>query len=92
MMTKQIKATVHGRVQGVFFRDYTRREAQRLGLSGWVKNERDGTVSVAAAGPEDQLKKLLKFLHHGPPQAQVSAVNVSWSEAEQEDEGFTVRW
>lgn len=91
-MTKQIKATVHGRVQGVFFRDTTRREAQRLGVTGWVKNERDGTVSVTAVGPEDKLKQLVEFLHHGSPQAQVTEVNVTWSDAVQDFQGFNVRW
>lgn len=91
-MTKQIKATVHGRVQGVFFRDTTRREAQRLGITGWVKNERDGTVSVTAAGPEDKLKQLIQFLHHGSPQAEVTQVDVTWSDGEREYEGFSVRW
>lgn len=89
---KQINATVYGRVQGVFFRDTTRREALRLGLTGWVKNERDGTVSVTAVGPESDLKRFIEFLHHGSPQAQVSGVEVSWSEADQAYHGFNIRW
>ncbi len=89
---KQIEAKVHGRVQGVFFRDTTRREAQQLGLTGWVKNEWDGTVSVTAVGEEDALKQLVEFLHRGSPQARVSKVDVTWGEAEQNYEGFTVRW
>jgi acylphosphatase len=89
---KQIEAKVHGRVQGVFFRQYTRQEAQKLGLTGWVKNERDGTVSVTAVGQEEVLKQFIEFLHHGSPSAAVSRVDVNWSEASQGVRGFDVRW
>ncbi|MFZ0544874.1 MAG: acylphosphatase [Candidatus Promineifilaceae bacterium] len=89
---KQIQATVHGRVQGVFFRQTTRSEAQKFGLKGWVKNERNGTVSVTAIGPEEVLKQFIEYLHQGPPGAQVSRVEVAWSEAEQSFKGFDVRW
>jgi acylphosphatase len=64
---KQIEAKVHGRVQGVFFRDYTRREAQRLGLTGWVKNDWGGTVSTTAVGEEAALQQFVEFLHRGSP-------------------------
>jgi acylphosphatase len=89
---KQIKATIHGRVQGVFFRETTRQEAQRLGLTGWAKNERDGTVSVVAVGKEENLKKLAAFLHQGPPAAHVDQVELQWMEPDQEFSRFDVRW
>ena len=89
---KRVQAIVHGRVQGVFFRDTTRREAQKLGLTGWVKNERDGTVSVTAVGEEAVLKQFVEYLHHGSPQARVTQVDVTWSEADQTFDGFSVRW
>lgn len=89
---KQIEATVSGRVQGVFFRQHTRMEAQRLGLKGWVKNEADGTVRVTAVGAEEVLKQFIEFLHQGSPGAQVSQVDVNWSDAEQDYKGFDVRW
>lgn len=89
---KQIQATVHGRVQGVFFRDYTRREAQRLGLTGWVKNDWDGTVSAVAVGEEASLNLFIEFLHRGSPQARVTQVDVTWDAAEQAFEEFSVRW
>ena len=66
--------TVHGRVQGVFFRDSTRREAQRLGISGHALNLPDGTVEVLAAGPADALDELERWLHQGPPMARVTRV------------------
>ena len=89
---KQLKATVHGRVQGVFFRQTTRQEAQRLGLTGWVKNEWDGTVSVVAVGTEDTLKQFEAFLHQGPPAARVSQVEALWQDADEKYERFDVRW
>lgn len=91
-MMKQIQATIHGRVQGVFFRQYTRQEAQKLGLTGWVKNEQDGTVSVTAVGQDAILKQFIEFLHRGSPGAVVSQVDIDWSEAGETFRGFDVRW
>ncbi len=89
---KQLKATIHGRVQGVFFRQTTRQEAQRLGLTGWVKNEWNGTVSVVAVGTDEKLKQFETFLHQGPPAAQVNRVEAAWSAAQEQFERFDVRW
>lgn len=69
--------TVHGRVQGVFFRDSTRREAERLGLSGHAVNLPDGTVEVLAAGSADALAELERWLHRGPPMSRVTRVEVA---------------
>lgn len=66
--------TVHGRVQGVFFRDSTRREAERLGLCGHAVNRPDGTVEVLAAGSADALAELERWLHRGPPMSRVTRV------------------
>ena len=66
--------TVHGRVQGVFFRDSTRREAERLGISGHAINLPDGTVEVLAAGSADALDELERWLHQGPPMSRVTSV------------------
>ena len=66
--------TVHGRVQGVFFRDSTRREAERLGISGHAINLPDGTVEVLAAGSADALDQLERWLHRGPPMSRVTRV------------------
>lgn len=65
---------VSGRVQGVFFRAGTQREAQRLGLSGWVRNTEDGGVELVACGAADALAELEQWLQHGPPHAQVAQV------------------
>ena len=66
--------TVHGRVQGVFFRDSTRREAERLRINGHAINLPDGTVEVLAAGPADALDALERWLHQGPPMSRVTRV------------------
>lgn len=78
---KRLEARVEGRVQGVCFRYYTRQRATELELLGWVKNEPDGAVRVAAEGPEDRLHQLLDFLDEGPPSAKVTQVDAKWSEA-----------
>jgi acylphosphatase len=66
---------IEGRVQGVFFRDTTRREAVGLDLRGWVKNRFDGSVEVVAEGPRDAVENLVQWCHHGPSYAQVTGVN-----------------
>lgn len=68
--------TVRGRVQGVSFRWYTRQEADRLRVTGWVRNAADGTVQLEVQGPPDAVEALLAWVEHGPPAAQVSSVAV----------------
>ena len=67
-----------GRVQGVGFRYSTQREARRLGLSGWVRNRRDGTVEITAQGDEKILQTFLAWCRKGPSHAGVSSVDESW--------------
>jgi acylphosphatase len=71
----RVHLIIEGRVQGVWFRDSTRNEALALGVSGWVRNRRDGTVEAVAEGPEAQVKKLVAWCHQGPPSARVSRVH-----------------
>lgn len=66
-----IRAIVHGRVQGVFFRAYTRDKANQLNLVGWVRNNRDGTVECHVQGPEEAIVEFIDFLHHGSPSSRV---------------------
>lgn len=92
-MTKQLHALVNGRVQGVWFRGWTREQAASLNLSGWVRNLPDGRVEALAQGPEDRLQSLLSLLHQGPGQARVDSVEHTLSDPAQElDGGFEVRW
>lgn len=88
----RLEARIFGRVQGVFFRGTTREEAQKLDLSGWVRNEPDGSVSVVAEGPEEALHELAHFLDQGPPAARVTRVDKDWGAASGEFRGFRVRW
>ena len=88
---RRLEATVHGLVQGVSFRYYTRRTAQQLGVVGWVANQRDGTVRVVAEGPQAALDGLLAFLHEGPSMADVRQVDVTWQPASGDFTQFSVR-
>lgn len=70
---------VEGRVQGVWFRESTRREAVPLGITGYARNMPDGSVEVLACGDSEALDRLGDWLNQGPPMARVS--NVDWTEA-----------
>jgi acylphosphatase len=83
---------VSGRVQGVFFRDHTRRWASSLGLTGWVKNVRDGRVEVLAEGEKSEIDDLISRLQEGPPSALVESVDVDWEEEKGEFADFRVVW
>ena len=72
--------TVHGRVQGVWFRDSTRRQAERLGITGHAINLSNGNVEVFAIGSVEALAQLEQWLHVGPPVSNVSKVEVSHAE------------
>ena len=68
---------VSGHVQGVFFRDSTRREAARRGVAGWVRNRPDGAVEAVFEGPPDAVSALVEFCSSGPRGASVDDVSVS---------------
>ena len=84
------RVVVHGRVQGVFFRDTTRRKAVQRGVSGWVRNAPDGSVDAHLEGDKSAVQELVDLLHQGPPSAQVSKVEVGTSNPEGADR-FEVR-
>ncbi len=92
-MTKasRLKVVVEGYVQGVNFRWYTQREAQRLGLKGYALNRSDGTVEVVAEGEHARLEQLLAWLQHGPSSARVDQLSPQWGEASGEFARFEVR-
>ncbi len=68
------RAIISGKVQGVFFRANTKKQAQKLNLVGYAKNLPDGTVEVIACGDEKDIEILKKWLQHGPDTAHVTAV------------------
>ncbi len=88
----RLRAIVHGRVQGVNFRYYTRLRARQLGVAGYVRNKWDGTVEVVAEGERPAVERLLEFLHEGPPAAWVERVDVDWQEYAGEFDRFDVRF
>ena len=83
------RAVVSGRVQGVWYRDSARREAERLGVAGSARNLRDGTVGLEAEGPVDAVEAFLAWAGEGPPRAVVAAVDVEEIEPTGQV-GFTV--
>jgi acylphosphatase len=88
----RVRLIVEGRVQGVWFRESTRREAERLGIHGWVRNRREGTVEVVAEGPEDSVRKLVAWCHHGPPSARVTGLHETLEAFQGEFSGFDVEY
>ena len=73
-MKKHYDIRVKGRVQGVWFRKFTKQEALSLGLCGKVRNERDGSVFIQAEGEEEMLNTFIEWCHHGPEKASVDEV------------------
>ena len=84
------RVTVHGRVQGVFFRDSVRQRAQSHDVAGWVTNRSDGAVEAVFEGKPDDVERLVEFARSGPRQAEVERVDVSDEEPEGLS-GFQVR-
>jgi acylphosphatase len=71
------RAIVHGRVQGVWFRESARRRAGTLGAAGWVRNRPDGTVEAVVEGDSEAVAAMLDWLRVGPPDARVDRVDVA---------------
>lgn len=87
---KRIIITVYGRVQGVFFRHTALIRAEELGLTGWTRNEADGSVSILAEGEEEALKTFLEWCRKGPPLAIVDNADAKWQEATGQFRGFEI--
>jgi acylphosphatase len=73
-MTLAHRVRVHGHVQGVFFRDTCRREARRRGVTGWVRNDDDGTVVAHFEGEAEAVEAMVAWCRRGPARAEVSDV------------------
>jgi len=82
---------VHGRVQGVFFRQATADEARALGLRGWVRNLVNGDVEIMAEGPRRELKILAAWANQGPRMARVTGVDEEWLEYRGDLGAFAIR-
>jgi acylphosphatase len=81
---------IHGRVQGVWFRDTARHHACEQGVAGWVRNRSDGAVEAWLEGPAEAVEKVVAWCHEGPPRAQVEQVDVE-DEQPRGLSGFSVR-
>ena len=87
---RAVRVRVTGRVQGVAYRAWAQDEAEALGLTGWVRNERDGSVTALLVGHEPQVEAMLAAMRRGPPAAVVAGVAVEAAEAER-TAGFEIR-
>jgi acylphosphatase len=81
---------IEGLVQGVFYRYSTQQKAQELGVNGWVRNVRDGSVECLLEGEQNKVETLINWCHHGPPGARVQNVVTSWEEYTGDMRGFSI--
>jgi acylphosphatase len=89
---QELHAIVSGRVQMVMMRDFVKRGARALGLTGYVKNLADGTVEVVAQGERDKLDKLTERMHKGSLLSQVEGVRVEWRSPQGRYEQFSIEY
>lgn len=89
-MTRNIKVTIYGDVQGVGFRDAAYRKARALAIAGFVMNEPGGTVYIEAEGEEDALREFLVWCRKGPITARVAKVDEEWGPAHGAFSGFRI--
>ena len=89
---QELRATIHGSVQGVGFRYFVVNKALSLGLRGYARNTSDGSVEVLAQGPRPALEHLLALLRRGPGAASVREVEIAWDEPSTHVSGFHVRY
>ena len=83
-----LKVLVKGRVQGVGYRASTVRQAHLQGISGWVRNQEDGTVQALIQGSPDQIDRMLEWMRHGPPAARVDELNTETEHGERRYDRF----
>jgi len=81
---------ISGKVQGVFYRDFTRKNANILELTGWVRNDKEGTVTAYIQGEEDKIDEFLAFLWHGPEASKVKDIQKEPSEEDPEITKFDI--
>ena len=83
---------ISGKVQGVFYRDHTRRWASAMGLSGWVRNLPDGCVEALVEGEKENIERLAGKLKEGPPLSRVENVQIEWEDYRGEFLDFRITW
>ncbi|HMU46158.1 MAG TPA: acylphosphatase [Chitinophagaceae bacterium] len=90
-MLQTISVKVYGKVQGVFFRQSTKEKANALGLTGWVKNQPDGSVHIIVSGQTELLDKFAAWCKQGPPRAQVENILIETLDTVQFDR-FSIKY
>ena len=90
-MQKQAVLTIYGKVQGVFFRESTRRRVKELNLTGWVRNEPDGTVRIVAEGEEKNLTDLIDWCKNSPDRVKVDHADAKWLAATNQFSDFLIK-
>ena len=90
-MKARARAVFRGRVQGVFFRDNTRRRADELGVLGWVRNLPDGSVEAIFEGEKADVAEIVRWCTHEQPRAKVDAADVEWMKYLAEFNCFEIR-
>jgi acylphosphatase len=83
---------VSGKVQGVFFRENTCKKAEKLGVTGWVKNLRDGRVEGVFEGEKPAVEKMVNWARKGPIWAKIEALNITWEDYTGEFKDFEIRY
>jgi len=91
-MKARARIVVSGRVQGVFYRDNTRRWASSKGLKGWVRNLPDGRVEALVEGDQESIQTLIRQMREGPPIARIDNIDVEWEEFKGEFSDFRIAW
>ena len=89
-MNQRVRVVVRGRVQGVAFRHYTSLRAEKLGVSGWVRNLADGSVEGLFEGDETAVQALVEWCHSGPPAARVERLDVCQEQYLGEFDDFSI--
>jgi acylphosphatase len=90
LMKKSVRLVLDGEVQGVCFRMYARETAQRLGVTGWIRNLQDGAVEAMAEGDEEALSRFVEWCRHGPPYAHVTRITEQYSNASESFSSFDI--
>lgn len=90
-MKTRAHVLVSGKVQGVFFRQTTKRQTKNLDVKGWIRNLPDGRVEAVFEGEENAVRSLVEYCKHGPSRAKVENIEVKWENNNDEFNSFRIR-
>jgi acylphosphatase len=91
-MESNVHVIISGRVQGVWFRVSVKQKAEKLGITGWVRNLSDGTVEAVFQGEDNSIKEILEWCNHGPPFAKVDRVMKNYQDPIKSFDNFFIRY